>query len=373
MFTNAYPPRLCGVASTVKLLVDELYTMGHMPFVVAPGPAPQGEQGVLRAPPIVGAVGNAKVPLAFPGLQQILPRLARFRPAIVHTHNPYALGVTGLHVARALKVPCVYTYHTAYGDYVQRWFDDPGNQQAGSKAACRLVAFYANLTTCVIAPSQDTLQALQDDGVRRPAVCIHNGVDVKTFAGGDGLRFRQAWNIPADAFVVGHVGRLSPEKNLAVLTRVALALCRTEPNTIFLLVGSGPAEDLMPQAFDRHGLGTSLRATGALRGAALAAAYAAMDSFVSASKTETFGCVGIEAMAAGVPVVTFVAPGFRDYVQSDYNGYLVPTNDEATLVQAVRQTRRRADVLRAGARQTARSFDKSIFATRTVELYRSLL
>ena len=53
------------------------------------------------------------------------------------------------------------------------------------------------------------------------------------------MRFRAATGIPAEAFVVGHVGRLAPEKNLEVLAKAVAAFLRTRPRAHFVVAGKG--------------------------------------------------------------------------------------------------------------------------------------
>ena len=62
----------------------------------------------------------------------------------------------------------------------------------------------------------------------------------------------------------------------------------------------------------------------------LVSIYKSADLFVMPSIIETFGMVLIEAMAAGLPIITTNAPGCRDVVSNNYNGILVaPKNPEA--------------------------------------------
>jgi len=65
--------------------------------------------------------------------------------------------------------------------------------------------------------SDDVADLLLGRGVTVPVTVIPTGVDLKVFAGADGSAYRRAAGIPESAFVVGHVGRLVPEKNVGFL------------------------------------------------------------------------------------------------------------------------------------------------------------
>ncbi|HYD98591.1 MAG TPA: glycosyltransferase, partial [Alphaproteobacteria bacterium] len=83
-----------------------------------------------------------------------------------------------------------------------------------------------------------------------------------------------------------------------------------------VVVGDGPQRAALEA---RH---PEARFLGALRGEALAAAYAGADVFVFPSRTDTFGLVVLEALASGLPVAAFPVPGPRDIVGSAPVGVL---------------------------------------------------
>jgi glycosyltransferase involved in cell wall biosynthesis len=138
------------------------------------------------------------------------------------------------------------------------------------------------------------------------------GIDAELFS--PSQRDRPAY-MAAGPAVLGYVGRLSIEKNVALLPQLAASVnARLKaaglPNVQFLIVGQGAQE-------------ASLRATlpaatfaGVLRGPALARAYANMDCFVFPSHTDTFGNVVLEALASGVPVVVTPDGGPAHIVRS---------------------------------------------------------
>jgi glycosyltransferase involved in cell wall biosynthesis len=176
--------------------------------------------------------------------------------------------------------------------------------------------------------------------------------------------------------VIGHVGRLAVEKNLEFLARAVGRFLVQQPDAVFLIVGSGDAEELMLQILERHAEAKRIVMAGQQTGQDLADAYAAMDVFAFSSKSETQGMVLAEALAAGVPAVALDAPGAREIV-NDCNGQLLPgdaTIDEfaAALARIVRDSAR-LEKLRRSARESAREFSIASCADRVEEIYAGLV
>ena len=194
---------------------------------------------------------------------------------------------------------------------------------------------------------------------------------------GDRTRFRAQLRIPEDAFVVGHLGRLAPEKNLEFLAEAVAAFLNVHSRACFLVVGTGPSEQTIRQIFSRQGLDTRLHIAGTLESTQLAGALHAMDLFAFSSKSETQGMVLTEAMAAGLPVVALDAAGVREVVKDRHNGRLL---QEATIeaftagVQWIAdQPAERLQALKHSALETAETFSLSNTADKGLSCYQALL
>lgn len=218
---------------------------------------------------------------------------------------------------------------------------------------------------------------LVDHGVATLVTTIPTGIDIAGFEGGDGNRARAALGIPRDAFVVGHVGRLAPEKNLDYLTQAIRSFLIAEEKAHFLVIGDGPMREAMRRVFIAHGLAGRVHLPGASASDRLADMYAAMDVFAFSSHSETQGLVLAEAMAAGVPVVALDAFGAREMVRNGLNGRLLPTDAPPDgFAEAVRWAHdlggAESRALRRAACRTAKLFTRERATSRMLELYRSL-
>ncbi|MFC1652554.1 glycosyltransferase [Planctomycetota bacterium] len=182
--------------------------------------------------------------------------------------------------------------------------------------------------------------------------------------------------IAENAFVVGHVGRLAPEKNLEFLAQAVADFVSHRADAHFLVVGAGPSKDAMREIFRHVGVEAQLHNAGILKDQALADALHAMDVFAFASTSETQGMVLTEAMAAGLPVVALDAPGVREVIEDRDNGRLLqkatPTAFSAALQWVAQQTPDVMSRLRDSARDTAEEFSMARTADKALAAYISI-
>jgi len=374
LLTNTFSPHVGGVARSVQAFRQEYVKRGHRVLVVAPEfpGAPRHEPGVVRVPAIQNFnASDFSVALPFPpGLPE---RLDAFEPDIIHSQHPFLLGMTAVRIARHRRLPLVFTHHTFYEDYTHYV---PLESPALRRVVIELGTRYANLVDQVFAPSDSVREVLIQRGVTSPIRVVPTGVRVAQFESGDGSGFRQRHGIPADAFVVGHLGRLAPEKNLGFLSNCVLEFMKLEPRAVFAVVGSGPSEQAIRDNFARLGLDDRLWCCGVLEHQQLADSLAAMDAFVFASKTETQGMVLTETMAAGTPVIALDAPGAREVVRDHRNGRLLCEESTRAFSNALQwlasRTPDQARELSRQARATARAFSMERSADATLDCYRSL-
>lgn len=168
-----------------------------------------------------------------------------------------------------------------------------------------------------------------------------------------------------DGPVVGFVGRFEPRKGPLDLVRAAPAIRAGRPGTRVVLVGGDPygsdpnyAEDVRSAEDVEH--------VGWVDGAASFMAH--LDVLVAPSRSEPFGTVLSEAMAAGVPVVATDVDGLPEVVTDGVDGRLVPVGDVPALAAAVLDVLDRRAEMSAAARRAARRFDADAYAERVAAL-----
>ncbi len=374
MVTNAFFPHVGGVARSVKAFTAEFRRSGHRVVVVAPifEGIPEQETDVVRVPAIQNFNGSDfSVPVPVSG--KVVSALKSYAPQIVHSHHPFLLGDTALRVAATRDIPVVFTHHTMYEKYTHYV---PGDSPRLKRFVLDLVTGYSNLCDAVIAPSGTVAGEIVRRGVKVPVEVVPTGVDVGLFASGDGDAFRRRMGIPPDAFLIGHVGRLAPEKNLEFLSGCVIRFLTRNSRARFLLAGEGPMKEKIEREFASHGMEERISSLGVMDHPDLASVYRSMDVFAFASLTETQGMVLTEAMAAGVPVVAVDAPGVREVVRDGENGRLVPREDHEDFVSALAWiaglSPPERERLAGGIAETADAFSLPRTAAKAFALYESL-
>ena len=142
---------------------------------------------------------------------------------------------------------------------------------------------------------------------------LYCGVDLTPFRElVDSVAIRAEFGIPADAFVVGHVGRFEEQKNHQFMIDIVAKIAQREPKTHLLLIGDGSLRSQIQQKVISHGLANHVTFAG-LRPDVPRLMLGAMDLFLLPSIHEALGLVLIEAQAAGLPCV------FSDVVPEEAN------------------------------------------------------
>lgn len=201
---------------------------------------------------------------------------------------------------------------------------------------------------------------------------IPNGIDVDAF--NEDVRAAA----PVESFesaspVFLNVGRYVPEKGQQHLVD-AMARVRAElPDAHAVVVGFGPLEDDLRARVRAAGLDDAVTITG--KSTDVAKYYAQADAFVLSSEIEGLPVVGLEAMAAELPVVGTRVPGVEDVVEDGTTGYLVPPQAPDRLAEAMIAVGSDADRRRMGRRGFERArthFDIERTTAAYLDLYRSL-
>jgi glycosyltransferase involved in cell wall biosynthesis len=260
--------------------------------------------------------------------------LERFKPDLIHITGPSEIGMLGAGLAHHLGLPLAASWHTNVHEYAARrseWFLRllPARQSAATgqtieDLAMTAAAKFYSIAQVLFAPNPELCSKLEQM-TGRTCSLMPRGVDAELFH--PGKRNRPARDRD---HVLGFVGRLSVEKNIAGLVQVQNELEQMGHRSFrFLIVGHGGDEAWLRERLPRAEF------TGVLRGEALSAAYAKMDLFVFPSHTDTFGNVVLEALASGVPAVVTPDGGPRTIVRDGETGRIVPDAEFARAVAGI--------------------------------------
>jgi len=227
----------------------------------------------------------------------------------------------------------------------------------------------------VVVVSRAAADRLAAAGVPRARLhLVPNGIDaarVAREAAAGRARLRKEWGYTTDDVVVATMGRLSPEKNQALLVEAFADLPRSAR---LLVVGDGPARRAVEEAVLRTGTTGRVRLAGWR--ADPAACLGAADVLVLPSLTEGLPLALLEAMAAGLPVVATRVGGVPDLLADGAQGVLVPPGDAAALRAAleplVADPERRAELGRRGRARVQEAYDVERQVRALEVVYRSL-
>ena len=324
--TETYPPEINGVAMTTGRMVEGLVAAGHRVDLIRPRQAHEGaviaadgvEQMLARGIPIPK---YANLQLGLPAQKVLLRRWSHQRPDVVQVVTEGPLGWSALTAARKLRLPVISEFHTNFhrytGHYGVGWLKRP--------IAAYLRKFH-NRADLTLVPTRALCAELAGQGIPRVDV-VSRGVDTTLF---DPARrsdaLRRQWGLAPDDLAVLYVGRVAPEKNLALLEQAFVAVRARHPRARLVLVGDGPA---LPQLRARL---PEAVCVGAQTGVLLAAHYASADLFVFPSLTETYGNVVAEALASGLPVVAYRDAAAHELIDHRVHGWLAEPGDEPGFV-----------------------------------------
>ncbi|MCM3871358.1 MAG: glycosyltransferase family 4 protein, partial [Pyrinomonadaceae bacterium] len=171
---------------------------------------------------------------------------------------------------------------------------------------------------------------------------VHNGVDIARFesamAGFDRQEFCHQWGVPANSILVGSVGSLNPLKGHEDFLQAAAGLADTFPAAYFIVAGIDITAGQISRA-NLESLVRKLKLESRVRFIGkmddIAPLFCALDIFVSASHSESFGLAIAEAMATGTPVVATKTKGAKEIVRDGETGLLVNVRDVAALAAAI--------------------------------------
>jgi glycosyltransferase involved in cell wall biosynthesis len=322
--TETFPPELNGVSLTVERTVRFLRSRGHIVELIRPR---QPGEAALDADDELRTAGCA-IPM-YPEMRfglartaSLLRRFERTRPEIVHLATPGPLAWAALAAARSVGVPISSDFRTNFHQY-SRYYG------AGLLAAplLSLLRRFHNLTQRTFVPTLAARRELSSAGFHNLTV-VGRGVDTERFTpAARSTALREQWRAGV-APVLLTVGRVAAEKNVELALRAFERARELRPATRMIVVGDGPARARLEAAHPHA------RFVGVQRGADLAAHYASADVFLFPSLSDTFGNVVLEALASGLPVVSFDTAAAAEHVVDGRSGRLVLPGDEAAFIAA---------------------------------------
>jgi glycosyltransferase involved in cell wall biosynthesis len=327
LFSGNYNCVRDGANKALNRLVAFLLANGaavrvYSPTAPRPAFAPAGD---LVSVPSFGIPTRSEYRVA-PFLTRAIRRdIEAFAPTHVHLSAPDWLGTGAQRFARRLGVPVVASLHTRFETYLEYY-------RLGFLSGWmtrRLDRFYRN-SDLILAPNGPIAEEFRARGWDNQVRIWSRGVNRDTFSPDRrSEKWRRAHGFAAEDCVLLFFGRLVHEKGLDMFAAAVERLAAQGVAPRLLVVGDGPArgwiEARLPGAVF----------TGHLEGPDLGRAVASADILVNPSVTEAFGNVNLEAMAAGLAIVSADVASARALIEPGRSGLLVAPRDAQAYADAV--------------------------------------
>ncbi len=329
-------------------------------------------------------------------LTQLVARLRRNRYDVAHTYTAVP-GFLGRLAARLAGVPVI-LHHQA------GWTVNEFSSGIKRLVFSRLEYLATALSTRAICVSHATMQQAQTERLAplSKLVTICNGIDAEPFIREQGTGNReqgtednaergmmndeyyaashsslitQHSSLP-NTLLIGNSGRLAAQKDNVTLLR-ALPILQTllpDTNIRLRLAGDGPEMANLRTLADELGLTESVEFLGFTRD--IPAFLQSLDVFVSPSLREGLSIALLEAMAAGLPIVTTSIAPNAELIQHDVTGQIVPLRSPQAVAQAIArfvESTSLAERCGANARERAvKRYTISRMCRETWDLYQTL-
>ena len=246
---------------------------------------------------------------------------------VVHTHSAKA-GALGRWTAHRLGVPAI--VHTLHG-FPFHEFQSPARRWAYIQVERRL----GRVTNRFLAIGSQVAADAIRLGIAGPEQirAVASAIDASAGAAANGGRpvARRLMGVPADAPVIGTVGRLDHQKAPADMVAAFERLSR--PGVRFVWIGGGPLEAAVRRLVERRGLSSRFLLLG--ERSDVSRLLPGLDVFASSSLYEGLPCAVVEAMAAGVPVVATAVNSVPEVVVPGRTGLLVAPRAPGQLGRAL--------------------------------------
>ncbi len=369
--TNNYKPYSGGVISSIDATVNELRVQGHDVVIVTLdflGDEHKDEEHVKRVScPVRFMYKQNHMAIPWRPTYELLMLAKRYQPDIIHVHHPFLLGVSGLKVARALSLECVFTYHTLYEEYAHYV---PFPPLCTKPIIGLLVKRFCEEVDGIIVPSNTVKHTVRAAGVLSPIEVIPSPVRNQFLS--PCFVEPLAQSCSKQFFELLVVSRFTKEKNIPFVFDVFQKL----PDTVRLtLVGYGVEYDaLYNKAFNELCLPPErVRFVHKPEQHTLVEMYCAADLFLFPSRNDTQGIVIAEALSQGLPVIALDGPGQRDSIRNGENGFII--TDEVSAAQVIKKLMGDGELhahLRGQAYKTAHNYSSAAQVQQLLAFYETV-
>ncbi len=323
-FADGYLPQKNGVATSVAEYADALAARGHKVTIIAPKyPGYKDKKHTVIRLSSINYKKQVGMRLAIYLPERAFRQLLKLDFDIIHGHGDGPITMLGWTIAKRKNIPFILSHHTFWNRYTHYL---PAGKLIHPKIVEKITQLFSNSCSEIISPSNISRKELKSYGVTKPITVIHHGLDLSKYKSGNSDFLRRKLKIPSGNKILLYVGRLGKEKSVDTLLHSFATIHKSNPETTLVLVGNGTQKQHLINLSKQLGINKSTHFLGEVDYKKIPSIFHSADLFVFASKTETLGKVILEAMAAGLPVVTLNIPPFNELIKNKSEGLLVRSN-----------------------------------------------
>jgi glycosyltransferase involved in cell wall biosynthesis len=341
-------PQWHGGEEQARLLADGLRQRGHRVAILARRGGAFAGRMAAEGHAILPFNGSGRSPAA---IWRVRRALRQLRPDVLHANDAHAVTAAGL-ASLGLAIP--------------------------ARVASRRVVFpirhalrYRAFCSRLICVSRRVAEVCLQSGIPPRLIrVVHDGVDPHRIASGDRGRGRRALGVSDADRVLLTVAKLTDAKGHRFLLDAMPAVLARRPESRLFLAGDGELADPLRKQAENLGIQSAVRFLG-YRNDVHDLIHAA-DLFVFPSYMEGMGSTLIDAMLAGVPIITTTAGGIPDVTgssepASEPTAWTVPPCDSGALAAAILQALQSPDQCATLAQRARRRAEQLFTAARMVD------
>lgn len=319
IFVGVNEKRVSGYAIAVNLLQKGIRRLKHDVAFVKPSVLSEGT--------------DKKFDLESPGGLWVLPnivdptvkeRLIKFKPDILHSHDPAFVGISAIQLGYEEGIPVIFTVH---GD-IRRFIADSLPKFWGVLFLPIVMIYlrkYLNMCDLITVPNESIKKAIRAERIYTKIAVQPMGIELSGFK-------VESRKYPQGKVSLLSVGSLNKIKRMKILVDMMRYLDSAKYS--LTIVGEGPERARIEAHIAKYKLG-NVKLVGRVQHATTQKYYKGSDMFVFGSSTEAQGLVFIEAMAAGLPIVSTENLGSKHMVRQEKSGITIRQPSAKSLAKSV--------------------------------------
>ncbi|XID94555.1 glycosyltransferase family 4 protein [Paenibacillaceae bacterium WGS1546] len=361
VLSNEYQPKIVGGLGIVATRLTRALSMtGTRVTVLCANNAKRltatnfnNSLRILRFPRNSQYFNHAKKSFKGASVMRVASRMAYAKPNIIHVHST-DFGDTAIKARNAYRVPVVYTCHSLASQ---------GLSSPIGKNQTKLI----RIARRIVVPSKwqaAAIKRIYPNLVNRQISVIPHGVTTAS---------KKSIGSPTRLL---YAGRLIPSKGIASLLTAISILSRDRHRVHLTIVGSGlkSYQRKLRTLAKKLGIADRIRWINHKPHHAMQKMYSSYGAVIVPSRKESFCLVALEAMANGVPLISTLSGGLKEFVNSS-NAHIIPSVNGPSIAGAIRRFRQNPSLSRkrvSAARATAAKYKWPAIARRYRSLFTSL-